>query len=182
MVRKLKYHEEKLLRKTSLLPPPSSSALHTAKIVRRFHLPSQTTYQTYNRLSGNLRKTANLLSLLPADDAIRLKLEKELLQKCYEVGLIREGKRLKEIEDVGVARFARRRLSERLVVLRMAESPKDATRFIEQGHVRVGPETVTDPAFLVSRNMEDFVTWVDGSKIKRNIEKYKGKVDDFDLL
>lgn len=43
---------------------------------------------------------------------------------------------------------------------------------MEQGHVRVGPDTITDPAFLVTRNMEDFVTWVDTSKIKRHVQKY----------
>jgi U3 small nucleolar ribonucleoprotein protein IMP3 len=32
-----------------------------------------------------------------------------------------------------------------------------------------------------SRNMEDFVTWVDSSKIKRNIMKYRDKLDDFEL-
>jgi U3 small nucleolar ribonucleoprotein protein IMP3 len=53
---------------------------------------------------------------------------------------------------------------------------------IEQGHVRCGTDVVTDPAFLVTRNMEDFVTWVDSSKIKRNILKYRDKLDDFDLL
>ena len=31
------------------------------------------------------------------------------------------------------------------------------------------------------RNMEDFVTWVDSSKIKRNIMKYRDKLDDFEL-
>ena len=31
---------------------------------------------------------------------------------------------------------------------------------------------MTDPAFLVTRNMEDFVTWVDTSKIKRKVQKY----------
>lgn len=36
--------------------------------------------------------------------------------------------------------------------------------------------------FLVTRSMEDFVTWVDGSKIKRAIKTYEDKVDDFDLL
>lgn len=48
--------------------------------------------------------------------------------------------------------------------------------------MRVGTEVVTDSAFLVTRNMEDFVTWVDSSKIKRNIMKYRDKLDDFDLL
>lgn len=30
--------------------------------------------------------------------------------------------------------------------------------------------------------MEDFVTWVDSSKIKRSIMKYRDQLDDFDLL
>jgi U3 small nucleolar ribonucleoprotein protein IMP3 len=46
----------------------------------------------------------------------------------------------------------------------------------------VGSEVVTDPAYLVTRNMEDFVTWVDSSKIKRTIMKYRDNLDDFDLM
>ena len=53
---------------------------------------------------------------------------------------------------------------------------------IEQGHVRVCTEEVLDRAFLVTRSMEDFVTWAVGSKIKRNIMKYRDKVDDFELI
>jgi len=64
----------------------------------------------------------------------------------------------------------------------MVETVQAATKIIEQGHVRVGTETITDPAYLVTRSMEDFVTWVDGSKIRRNILKYREKLDDFDLL
>lgn len=30
--------------------------------------------------------------------------------------------------------------------------------------------------------MEDFVTWVDSSKIKRSIMKYRDNLDDFDLM
>lgn len=64
----------------------------------------------------------------------------------------------------------------------MAENVQTAQRLVEQGHVRVGTENVTDGAYLVSRSREDYVTWVEGSKIKREIEKYRDKVDDFDLL
>ena len=87
----------------------------------------------------------------------------------------------------------------------MCETVSAGVKFVEQGHVRVGPEVITDPAYLVPRyisqarvtyirNLEDFVTWVDSSKIKRNIMKYSDKVpfllhkftkyqlDDFDLL
>ncbi len=51
-----------------------------------------------------------------------------------------------------------------------------------QGHVRVGPETILEPAYLVTRPMEDFVTWVDTSKIRRKVLAYNDKLDDYDLL
>lgn len=58
----------------------------------------------------------------------------------------------------------------------MAESIKGAVKLIEQGHVRIGPELVKDPALLVTRTLEDFVTWVDSSKIKRHVLEYNGLV------
>jgi len=76
----------------------------------------------------------------------------------------------------------RRRLSTVLMRLKFAEHLKEAVTYIEQGHIRVGPETVTDPAFLVTRNTEDFVTWVDTSKIKRKVLEYNEKVDDYDAM
>ena len=44
--------------------------------------------------------------------------------------------------------------------------------YISHGHVRIGPEVICDPAFLVSRNLEDFITWVDASKIKKSILQF----------
>ena len=61
-------------------------------------------------------------------------------------------------------------------------APGQAVSIVEQGHIRCGPEVVTDPTFLVSRQMEDYVTWVDTSRIKRTVMKYNDKLDDFDLL
>ena len=87
----------------------------------------------------------------------------------------------------------RRRLPVVLVRLKMSETLKEAVTFVEQGRkciltidfcrllccafegvhaalycadIRVGPEVVTDPAFLVTRSLEDFVTWTDSSKIR----------------
>lgn len=61
----------------------------------------------------------------------------------------------------------------------MSETIKGATKLIEQGHVRIGPELVKDPALLVTRNLEDFVTWVDNSKIRKHVLEYNGLRDDF---
>ncbi|KAG8780668.1 Small subunit (SSU) processome component [Serendipita sp. 411] len=64
----------------------------------------------------------------------------------------------------------------------MAETVSAAATFVEQGHIRVGPDTITDPAYLVTRNMEDYVTWVDTSKLRRTVMEYNDELDDFDLL
>jgi hypothetical protein len=85
------------------------------------------------------------------------------------MGVIPHEKSLVQTEQLSTASFCRRRLAVVLVRLKMAESVREAATFVEQGHVRVGPNTVTDPAFHVTRNMEDFVTWVDTSKIKRKV-------------
>ena len=69
-----------------------------------------------------------------------------------------------------------------LVRLKFSETLREAITFIEQAHIRVGPQVVTDPAFLVTRSMEDFITWVDTSKLKRKVMKYNDKLDDYDLL
>lgn len=61
----------------------------------------------------------------------------------------------------------------------MSEYIKNATDLIEQGHVRVGTDVVKDPAFLVSRTLEDFVTWVDSSKIRRHVMEYNNMVSLF---
>jgi U3 small nucleolar ribonucleoprotein protein IMP3 len=68
-----------------------------------------------------------------------------------------------------------------MVRLKMAEHMKAAVEMIQHGHIRVGPNCVTDPAFMVNRNMEDFVTWTDSSKIKRTIAKYQDRADDFEF-
>jgi U3 small nucleolar ribonucleoprotein protein IMP3 len=99
------------------------------------------------------------------------------------MGILPTASKLSAVEkQVTVSAFARRRLPVVMTRLRMAENVQAATKMIEQGHVRVMADTVTDPAYLVTRNMEDFVTWTVGSKIKRHIMKYRDKLDDFELL
>jgi ribosomal protein S4 len=92
------------------------------------------------------------------------------------MGIITAQKQFSQVDKITVSAFCRRRLPIVMCRLKMAETVKEAVTFVEQGHIRVGPETVSDPAYLVTRNMEDFVTWVDTSKIKRKIMKYNDKV------
>ena len=110
-----------------------------------------------------------------------------MLEKLHQMGILKQsrsqGGALSSVEhDCTVSAFCRRRLGILMVRIRMVEHVSAASKFVEQGHVRVGTEVVTDPAYLVSRGQEDFVTWVDGSKIRRSVLRYREKLDDFDLL
>ena len=103
----------------------------------------------------SLRQLAHRLTLLPPDNAVRRKTEKLLLDKLYDMGVLSTASKLSAVENaVTVSAFARRRLPVVMTRLRMAEHLRAAVTMIEQGHVRVGTEVVTDPAFLVTRSME----------------------------
>ncbi|KAI1005783.1 hypothetical protein K3495_g2437 [Podosphaera aphanis] len=186
MVRKLKHHEQKLLKKVDFTTYKGDNDHRDAAIIRRYNIQKPADYTKYNRLCGSLKQLAHRLAALPPDSAFRRKHEDLLLAKLHDMGLLpstASTAKLSEVEKkVSVSAFCRRRLPVVMTRLRMAETVQAATKLIEQGHVRVGTEPITDTAFLVTRNMEDFVTWVDGSKIKRNILQYREKLDDFDLL
>ncbi|KAI9675143.1 MAG: Small subunit (SSU) processome component [Trizodia sp. TS-e1964] len=180
MVRKLKHHEQKLLRKVSLTSFRTTTP-NRAAVIRRYMLQTPSDYDAYNALSGSLRRLAHRLAQLPPTSPVRLALEAQLLAKLHDVGVVRGGQ-LSEVEKLGAGRFARRRLAVVMCRIGMVDSVQTATKVVEQGHVRIGPDVVTEPGVLVSRNMEDFVTWVDSSKIRKNVLRYREQLDDFDLL
>ncbi|KAI9927615.1 hypothetical protein ASPWEDRAFT_176097 [Aspergillus wentii DTO 134E9] len=188
MVRQLKHHEKKLLRKVDFHTYKSDGGHRENEIRQRYHLQDPMDYKKYNAICGSLRQLAHKLSQLdPETDPVRKKHESEMLEKLWRMGILKQsreqGAGLSRVErEVTVSAFCRRRLAVVMVRSGMVETIKAAVTFIEQGHVRVGTEVVNDPAFLVTRNMEDFITWVDSSKIKRNIMRYREKLDDFDLM
>uniref|UniRef100_A0A7S0Q3W6 U3 small nucleolar ribonucleoprotein protein IMP3 n=1 Tax=Coccolithus braarudii TaxID=221442 RepID=A0A7S0Q3W6_9EUKA len=181
MVRKLKYHEERLLKKVDFLNWKHEANLREVKVLRRYHVQDREDYHAYNKVCGMVTKMVTMLKALDPRDPVRIDLTEQLLHKLHSIGLIQH-KKLTSCAKLAASTLCRRRLPVVLVRLKFAETMKEAVTLVEQGHVRVGPETVTDPAFLVTRSMEDYVTWVDTSKIKRTVMKYNGKLDDFDLL
>ena len=142
----------------------------------------------YNRLVGSCKKLVHRLSLLDPSDPYRLLHEQRLLDKLYAIGVINSTVKVSDIENkLSVSAFCRRRIAVVMARLKMCETVSAGVKIVEQGHVRVGPEVITDPAYLVPRygysrvesdvrNLEDFVTWVDSSKIKKHIMRYSDKV------
>ncbi|XP_063076562.1 U3 small nucleolar ribonucleoprotein protein IMP3-like [Engraulis encrasicolus] len=182
MVRKLKFHEQKLLKKVDFLNWEVDNNLQEVKILRKYHIERREDYTKYNKLSRSIRDIARKIRDLNEKDGFRAHSTALLLEKLYTAGLIPTKQNLSLVESVSASSFCRRRLPTVMVRLRMAQNLKTAITFIEQGHIRVGPEIVSDPAFLVTRSMEDFVTWVDSSKIKQHVMNYNDERDDFDLV
>lgn len=151
-------------------------------MARRYHLRDTEEYHKYTKIVGEIKHLAHLLQQMPTDDPVRLQRTDDLLTKLYDLGFITMKNGLGDCTKVTVSAICRRRLPVVMVRMKFAENLTEATSLIEQGHVRVGPTQVKDPAMLVTRSMEDFITWVDTSKIKRKVSQFNDEVDDFDLL
>ena len=154
MVRKLKHHEQRLLRKVDFTTYKSDNNHRDNAVIRRYAI-QKPGYQSYNRICGSLRQLAHRIAALDPSP-FRRKHEDLLLEKLFDLGIVGTGGggrgKLSDVEHkVTVSAFARRRLGVVMTRLRMADTVQAANQFIEQGHVRVGTEVVTDSAFLVTR-------------------------------
>lgn len=181
-MRRLKYHEQKLLKKVNFLEWKKERGEHELRVMRRYHITGREDYQEYNKICGMVTKVVTMLKKMHPQDPTRIEMTEALLEKLYSMGVIPSKKSLALCNKLSVSTLCRRRLAVVMLRLNMAENMREAVTFVEQGHIRVGPDTITEPAFLVTRTMEDFVTWVDSSKIKRKVLQYNNRLDDYDLL
>ncbi|XP_040410251.1 U3 small nucleolar ribonucleoprotein protein IMP3 [Cygnus olor] len=182
MVRRLRYPERKLLRRLSLVSWEAAGGLAEVRALRRYRLGRREDWARYKALARAVRGLARRLrDLGPPSAAFRARCTAALLGKLYGLGVLGSRRSLALCEKVSAASFCRRRLPCVLLKLRMAQDLRHAVTFVEQGHVRVGPDVVTDPALLVPRAVEDFVTWADGSRLRQKVLDYNQERDDFDL-
>eukprot|EP00667_Euglena_gracilis_P018372 EG_transcript_19508 len=181
--RKLKFHEQKLLRQHGNFVhwKMANENKNEAFVVKRFLLEDREDYRRYNMLATRVKALVHTLKFLPPDSKVRLQITKELLEKLYNMGVIRDQDNLSSAEKIGVSHFCGRRLASMLVNLKMAPSMLTAVQFVKHGHIRVGPDRISDPAYLVPRKLEDFVTWALHSKIRQKVLEYNQTYDDFEL-
>lgn len=172
-MRKLKYHEKKILKKVDFVNWKHSSK--EVAIMRRYNITRQE-YTTYNKLTFETRELAKAITDLK-DEPTKVRLTNALIEKMFSIGLIHT-KRIKKCLNLSVKAFCRRRLPVFIAQSGMFDGPLSvAVKYVEHGHVRIGPQTVRDPAAFVTVDQEDYITWDD--KFKRKIEEYRGEQDDY---
>lgn len=177
--RDLKYHEKKLLRKHDFMQYPQDN-WHEPFCITKYHLEDREDYRRYMRLVGLIRQLMTQLRYLPTDSKIRMQITQQILGKLHDMGLIKEKLGLAEVDKVGVEAFCKRRLPTLVRDLKMAPNCRMAAEYIHHGHIRVGTNQIRDPAFLVPRSMEDYITWMNGSKIRQHVEAFNAQRDDFE--
>ncbi|XP_015791796.1 U3 small nucleolar ribonucleoprotein protein IMP3 [Tetranychus urticae] len=174
MVRKLKYHERKLLKKVDFINWEGTN-IKEISVMRKYHI-TRDEYTKYNKLAQQIRKLVEKISALP-NDQFRIQCSAELTDRLYTCGII-QTKRLKKCSLITAKSFCRRRLPVLMIQSGMFSAPLSvAVKYVKHGHVRVGPNVVKDPALLVNRNQEDFITWTD--KFQEKIADYKDDHDDY---
>ena len=137
IMRKLKYHEKKLLKKVDFLNWKSERNVRQITILRKYYVQKREDYTHYSRLCGAITEIVNKLKLLKANDPFRIAQTQILLNKLYELGIIPATRSLELCEKITVSSFCRRRLPVVMVRLRMAQTLKEAITFIEQGSIKL---------------------------------------------
>eukprot|EP00922_Rhytidocystis_sp_ex-Travisia-forbesii_P046320 GHVS01069052.1.p1 GENE.GHVS01069052.1~~GHVS01069052.1.p1 ORF type:complete len:184 (+),score=17.46 GHVS01069052.1:297-848(+) len=181
-MRKLRFHEQKLLKKVDFLNWRRDNNCRELRLLRKFHIQEREDYAKYNRLCGLITKLVSQLRVLPTDDEVRIKMTPILLAKLYQMGVVRGHPSLADLETLSASAFCRRRLAVVLVELKFCQHVQQAVGYIEQAHIRVGPQLVTSPAFHVTREMEDHIGWAQGSAIHRHVQDFNDQLDEFELM
>lgn len=172
-MRKLKYHEQKILKKVDFV-----NWRHNIKevaIMRRYNIDRHE-YQAYLKLSIDIKQVAQAI-IDVKDESVRTRLSQMLTDKLYSMGLIKT-RRIKKCLTIDVKAFCRRRLPVYMIQSAMFNGPLSvAVKYVQHGHIRVGPRTIRDPAAFITLDQEDYITWDD--KFKRKIDEYRGEQDDY---
>ncbi|KAJ6753005.1 U3 SMALL NUCLEOLAR RIBONUCLEOprotein IMP3 [Salix koriyanagi] len=128
-MRKLKFHEKKLLKKVNFLDWKRENNHREAHVMQRYHIVERDDYKKYVVCI----KLTNILKQMDPRDPFRVEMTDMLLEKLYNMGVIPSRKSLALCDRLSVSSFCRRRLSTVLMRLKFAEHLKEAVTYIEQG-------------------------------------------------
>ncbi len=129
MVRKLKYHEQKLLRKVDFVNWEVDNNLHEVKVMKRYHIQKREDYTMYNKLSREIRDIVRkikdlvrfktqypelfphfiiLLLFKDPKSQYRTDMSAQFLEKMYSIGLIPTKWNLELCDKITASSFCRR--------------------------------------------------------------------------
>lgn len=170
-MRKLKFHESRLLRKNKFLIPTYNNDY---KLISIFQIKKEEFYKI-KKIHSIIKQIA--LSLVINKNSSNENLIKKFLNILYFYGFISE-KKLILAYNLKLNNLLERKLSFLLKVQNLANSIVEAKKIIFAGHIKLGNKRINND-ILISKNMENFISWDDNSKIKRCIDRFNNELDDY---
>ena len=82
-------------------------------------------------------------------------LERQLITKLYNMGLLHENATIDDVLGIKVEDVLERRLQTIIYRKGFAKTPYQARQFVVHGHVLIGGRRVTSPGYLVGRDEEE---------------------------
>src|SRR3989338_1118738 len=90
-----------------------------------------------------------------------------LLNKLVILGLIEPNSQLDKVLDINLNSLASRRLQSILCKRNLVRTVKQARQFVTHRHVMVGNKVITSPSYLVSKQEEELIKFVDNSTLAK---------------
>ena len=112
-------------------------------------------------------------SLLSMPEEERMKLESELIQKLYKLGLLEKEATVEDALDLKVEDLLERRLQTVVGKMGLSKTIHQARQFISHGHIFVGGRRITSPSYLVHREQESTTSYSPDSSFTSNDHPFR---------
>ncbi|KAL3596993.1 hypothetical protein D5086_008630 [Populus alba] len=106
-MRKLKFHERKLLKKVNFLDWKRENNHREAHVMQRYHIVERDDYKKYSSVCRMVQKLTNILKQMDPRDPYRVEMTDVLLEKLYNMGVIPSRKSLALCDRLSVSSFCR---------------------------------------------------------------------------
>nr|ACN26316.1 unknown [Zea mays] len=106
-MRKLKFHEQKLLKRHNFLEYKREGGHREALVTQRYRLVERDDYKKYNGICLMVQKLVNIIKQMDPRDPFRIQMTDLILDKLYNMGVISTKESLLKCEKLSVSAFCR---------------------------------------------------------------------------
>ena len=140
------------------------------KVLGRYGLRNKRELWIAKTMARRLRHQARALLALP--EHLRVREEKALLSRLYEMGLLPENATLDDVLGLTAENILERRLQTIVYRKGLARTIYQARQLITHGHIAINGRRVTSPGYLVRRDEEDLIDYAPTSPFReRRLEQ-----------
>merc|ERR1712080_594664 len=140
-MRKLKYHEQRLLRKTNFIEWENTNTKFEQSVCSKYYINNRNDYNKYSKITFMIQNICKKIITIPKE--LQSFYTQKLIKKLFSLGLI-NNKTLLDCKNINIISFCKRRLPVIVWRNKMVDNLKDAVRLVEQGHIRMGNKVISD--------------------------------------